>query len=162
MFLDSFNTIGIPKGFSHYRHSPLVLTLSKFIYHNFSYRNIAYRNFSDSQIVGFLIVNCQLADSLIVDCAGHPMCWFSEMRLLMCLRPSKCLPFRGFKPINFNRPYILIQESILGLPHIIGKLDQSTFQWRGSDVGFESFYYLKYDCKILFSFSLWTVESHPP
>jgi hypothetical protein len=84
-------------------------------------------------------------------------CEVSISSWLLLLSPS----FLRLQTLNFSRPYLLIQESIFGLPHIIGKLVQRTFQWRGSDVGFESFCCLENDCKLLFSFTLWTTEITP-
>lgn len=67
------------------------------------------------------------------------------------------LPSLGSKTLNFSIPYLLTQESIFELLHIIGKLCQRNLHWRGFDVGFECVFYFWDGCKIfvtLFSLTL--------
>lgn len=68
----------------------------------------------------------------------------------------------AFKSLDFDRSYLLIQETIFGLPYIIGETIESTLHWMGFDVGFESTFYLRDDYKNLYSLTLllcaWTNE----
>lgn len=67
--------------------------------------------------------------------------------------------FLKLQSLNFSIPYLLMQDSIVGLPHIIGKLVQRNFQLKGFDLGFESFFYLENDFKLVYSFTLWMDKS---
>ena len=55
---------------------------------------------------------------------------------LLCPRPSdKLFLFISGATtlLIFNKPYLLIQKSIFGLPYTVGKLVLGTMQWRGSN-----------------------------
>lgn len=84
-----------------------------------------------------------------------------DMWSLICSGPPKILPFKGLQTLKLQLaiyfdPRILFWTSIYRW-----KACSEHFQMERSNVGFESFYFLENDCKLIFSFSLWTTETTP-
>lgn len=72
---------------------------------------------------GAILRDCEVCPSLI----ANLLCPGPSDKLFLFISGATTL-------LIFNRPYLLIQKSILGLPYTVGKLVPGTMQWRGSNL----------------------------